>query len=238
MILNLRVIIFLCLVALTACQGHSVSKAEQTKYEQVFSISSVAKTDLDMVFDYQVRTLEQHLKTLMSKLYLRNPVYWRSSGFKSANARANYVFSLSDRAISKALYDTRSIDSIQLTFDPAFGGDRVMAFVFGLKSMLHDAYGGRREFYILDQLDPQKLYNAARNLEVAVWKLSNDHKTDGQLYLVSNELDGQVKNLSFERLFGKMIALQDSSAGYVADSTNRVIKNVIQGVARYVFLPI
>jgi len=39
-------------------------------------------------------------------------------------------------------------------------------------------------------------------------------------------------------LFGKLIATQDLSAQIVADSTNRTIKNVLQGVARYVFLPL
>ncbi len=46
------------------------------------------------------------------------------------------------------------------------------------------------------------------------------------------------KNLSFERLFGKLIAIQDDTAQLNANATNRAIKNVIQGVAKFVFLPI
>ena len=225
------------LLTLAACQ----TTPQNHKVEDVdngFTLRSVVKSDIDMVFDHQVRVTEEHLRELMQKLYLRNPIYWRQTGAASAQARVNAVFDLADVVVSRQLRQTRSIESIQLAFDNSFSGDRVLAFVYGLKTMLDDSYGGKKEFFILDQLDPQRLYNAARNIEVAVWKLSNDRDENGQLYLVSNQLNGGVKNLSFERLFGKMIAIQDSSATIVADSTNRAIKNMLQGVARYVFLPI
>lgn len=226
------------LVLLSACQGSPPVQHNGVLEKNDFSINSVAKTDINMVFDYQVRTIELHLTNLMSKLYRRNPRYWRAYGYVSAEARTRYVLSLSDRKISRALKGSRSIESMYLAFDPGFAGDRVMAFVFGLRTMLYDSYGRKQDFYVLDELDPQKLYNAARNIEVAVWKLSNGRMPDGQLILVSNELDGEIKNLSFERLFGKLIAIQDSNAAIVADSTNRTIKTVIQRVAAFVFLPI
>jgi len=215
---------------------------ENTKYttdnNKNFDIKAVVKTDIDMVVDRHVGTLQQALDDLMLKLYLRNPKYWRLDGFTSAKNKVLSIGATNDDSLSKKLNNKRSIDSIRLAFENDFKGDRVLAFVFGLKSMLRDSYGGRDEFYLMDQLDPQKLYNAARNIEVAVWMLSNERDDKGDLYLISNELKGTLKNLSFERLFGKLIALQDSSAYIVADSTNRTIKNVIQGLAGFVFLPI
>jgi hypothetical protein len=47
-----------------------------------------------------------------------------------------------------------------------------------------------------------------------------------------------VRNLSFEREFGKLIAYQDAMAGVAAQRTNRVIRRVTHGVATLVFLPI
>jgi hypothetical protein len=126
---------------------------------------------------------------------------------------------------------------MRLAFDETYRGDRVLALMEGLRGMLLDSYNGKREFYLLDELDPQKLHNAARNVEIAVWKLSNDRGGDDRLYLLSNEM-GAVNNLSFERLFGKIIALQDSMARIVADATNRRIKNVIQSAASAVFIGI
>lgn len=203
-----------------------------------FQLSHVAKTDIDMLFDHQVNVTEQLLRELMLKLYLRNPGYWRGDRFETAQHKVDFIFSQKAAVIMKQTAGRRSIESMQLAFEDDYAGDRVLALVFGLKTMILDSYNGRASFFILDQLDPQKLYNAARNLEVAVWKLSNDRMLNGELFLISNELQGPVKNLSFERLFGKLIATQDLSAQIVADSTNRTIKNVLQGVARYVFLPL
>ena len=39
--------------------------------------------------------------------------------------------------------------------------------------MIFLACGGKTEFYITDSLDAQKLYNSARNVEIAAWKLAN-----------------------------------------------------------------
>lgn len=230
--------VFFSVCLLCGCEGGPWRDALSSRQQQDFTLNMMAKTDTNMVFDLQVKTLHEHLHSLMLKLYLRNPAYWRQPGIASAEEKIKKLYSVSDYIVSHALNNTRSVESIKLAFLPEFSGDRVLAFVFGLRTMLDDAYGGRQEFFMLDTLDPQKLYNAARNLEVAAWLLSTERMPDGRLFLVSNELEGEVKNLSFERLFGKMIAIQDANARIVANSTNRVIKNVLQGVARFVFLPI
>ncbi|NNJ90940.1 MAG: hypothetical protein HKP55_04635 [Gammaproteobacteria bacterium] len=230
-----KLLLSILLLPLVGCQQTSPVHNDK---ENGFTLSNVAKSDMDMLFDHQVAVTEQLLRELMLKLYLRNPYYWRSDNFESAQNKVDWIFSQNAADLIKQTLGKRSIESMQLAFEDDYAGDRILALVFGLKSMIHDSYGGRTSFFILDQLDPQKLYNAARNLEVAVWKLSNDRTLKGELFLVSNELSGSVKNLSFERLFGKLIATQDLSAQIVADSTNRTIKNVLQGVARYVFLPL
>ena len=62
---------------------------------------------------------------------------------------------------------------------------------------------------------------------------------DGSLFLLSvgDDTNG-VTNASYERVFGKLIGLQDHFAHVIADTTNRRIKNVVQGVASAVFFPI
>ena len=93
-------------------------------------------------------------------------------------------------------------------------------------------------FYLTDTLDPQKLYNSARNIEIAAWKLANAHNPRGEPLLLSNDTAGDVRNLSFEREFGKMIAYQDVMAQIAAQRTNRMIRRVVQSLATAVFLPI
>jgi hypothetical protein len=128
-------------------------------------------------------------------------------------------------------------DAIQLSLKPDYAGDRVFAFVAGMGGMLLTAFNERYEFYVTDDLDAQKLYNAARNIEVAAWKLSHDRGANGELLLLSNE-SGSLANLSFEREFGKMIGNLDLLSNAIADKSNRTVVKVVQSVATMVFLPI
>ena len=121
---------------------------------------------------------------------------------------------------------------------PNFKGDRVLAFTVGLHTMIMASYNDKKEFHIIDSLDAQKLYNSARNLEISVWRLSNKRDKYGKLFLLSNSNNGEIANLSYERLFGKLIATQDTMAKITAEKTQRTIKSVIQSVASAVFLPI
>jgi len=125
-----------------------------------------------------------------------------------------------------------------LALKPEYSGDRVFAFGVGLASTVLLSYNGKTEFYLTDNLDPQKLYNSARNIEIAAWKLANARNARGEPLLVSNEKTDDVANLSFEREFGKMIAYQDVMAEVAAQRTNRVIRRVVQTLATAVFLPI
>ena len=79
---------------------------------------------------------------------------------------------------------------------------------------------------------------AARNIEIAAWKLPNAHDEQGEPLLLSNEVVGDVRNLDFEREFGKMIAYQDVMAQIAAQRTNRIIRRAVQTVATAAFLPI
>lgn len=58
------------------------------------------------------------------------------------------------------------------------------------------------------------------------------------MYLCSNSLPGEVANLSYERIFGKLIALQDTMAIVIASKTSRIVVKIIQRMARAVFLPV
>jgi hypothetical protein len=195
----------------------------------------LAKTDIDTVTDIHIRRVEGLLKRLATKLYRRNPGHCQGGtpAIESCVARL-----FAPQQTYPALRGSRRTESIQLAFDEQYTGDRVMALVIGLKTMIAAAYGDKKEFFITDDLDPQKLYNSARNIEITVWRLSQRRQANGELFLVSNELNGRVKNLSFERLFGQLISLQDTMAEIVAEKTQRTIKNVIQRLATAVFLPI
>jgi len=128
-------------------------------------------------------------------------------------------------------------DAILEGFEPEYEGDRVYAVMYGLFTMLHGAYNGKCDLFIMDFLDAQNLYNSARNIEILVWRLKTRHTPDGNLYLTTNTCEGPVQNLSFERLFGKLISLQDTMALIVAGRRGRLLKEVLH-ITGMAFLPI
>lgn len=204
---------------------------------RAFDIKQLAKSDVDMVADVSVSQSLVYLRGLARKLYARNPRQLERGRYGTQDAALHALFAPGRRTRYAGLGGRRSSQAIGLAFDPAYSGDRVAAFIEGMRTMLLDAYGGKSRFYLHDSLDPQKLHYLARNFEIAFWKLGHDRDPAGRLYLLSNSLSGSG-NLSFERLAGKLIGLQDHMAQVVADRTNRQIKNVIQSVASAVFFPI
>ena len=203
-----------------------------------FRASDIAKSDVDVAAEAHSQECLASARLLMEKLYRRNPREWRKGKHSSAEAAVARAFDPRAEFRFAELGNARGADAILLALKPEYGGDRVFAFGVGLASMVFLAYNGKTEFYLTDTLDAQKLYNSARNIEIAAWKLANARGARGEPLLLSNEADGDVRNLSFEREFGKMIAYQDVMARIAAQRTNRVIRRVVQTLATAVFLPI
>jgi hypothetical protein len=199
---------------------------------RTFEITSLVKNDIDLVTETHQQVVFASLKELAVKLYKRNPREWKKEGHKSLD---DAVAALSSDPFPNVNGKT-SIDCIRLAFDEKFKGDRVKAFVAGLETMVLDSYDGHRSVYIYNLLEAQKFYNSARNLELASWLLRTKYDSNNELFLLSSGDKDEV-NLSFERLFGKMINAQDMMAQIMADRTHRQIKNVLQSAAM-AFIPI
>ena len=228
--------IFLLVLFSGACSRES--KPDQDPAETEFSGQSLAKGDIDNVLDIYVHEVRQLLRELMVKLYKRNPKQLKKSPFNDIDKNVSRVFDKHHDWSFKQLDYKESVDAIKMTFDDTYHGDRVFSFIVGLSSMLMASYGDRTDFYMLDDVDAQALYNSARNIEIAVWKLSNNRDKHGELFLYSNSLPGEETYLSYERLFGKLIANQDTIAIIMQSKNKRLIKKVFQKMATAVFLPI
>ena len=202
------------------------------------NVSTLAKTDIDSVLDIHVRKARDYCRRLMIKLYKRNPRELKKSPVPDINGNVERLFDREHGWEFGELHNRKGVDAIYLAFDESFRGDRVFAFITGLTSMIMASYDHQTDFYLFDTVDPQKLYNSARNIEIAVWKLGHDRNAEGEPWLYSNSLPGEVTNLSYERLFGKLIETQDTIALIIADRTNRTIRKVIQRMATAAFLPI
>ncbi len=231
---------FSCLLILflAGCQSDGVRDTPLQSRD--FQLQDVAKADVDLVAEITLCQSREYLRQLAGKLYRRNPAElrrWRPDA--NIEAAVSQLLEEPGDALRRQWQGKRSAALITLGSNPDFRGDRVAALIYGLRTMLVDAYGGEREFYLAHEYDPQKIYYLARNIEIAAWRLRSKRDPDGHLYLLSIGRDAQgVVNTSFERLVGKLIALQDHFAQIVADTSNRRIKNVIQSVASAVFFPI
>ena len=203
-----------------------------------FDPNQIAKSDIDRVAEAHQREVFASLKLLAEKLYRRNPREWRKGGQASLEATVARIFDTNHGWAFKEMENKRGTDAIHLAFREDYTGDRVLAFIVGLGGMVQTAFNDKTELFILDDLDPQALFNAARNVEIAVWKLSNAMTPGGEPYLLSNEGAGPVRNLSFEREFGKAIGSLDLLSKIIADKTNRLVVKVFQNLATAIFLPV
>ena len=203
------------------------------------TLEQLAKSDIDRMADMAYAENQQSLKMLMLKLYKRNPAEAAKSGMGNPEQIAQAVF---DPAATHgwrlpALGGAHATAAIMLAFNEQYAGDRVLAFIVGIQSMLYQAHGNKSTFFLTDSIDAQNLYNAARNIEIAVWKLSSTRNKQGQLMLVTNEMQADVQNLSFEREFGKVIARTDLLALTLAEKSQRLISKLTQSITTANFLP-
>ena len=205
-----------------------------------FDPKQIGKSDIDRVADIHRREIFASVRVLAEKLYRRNPREWRKGGHAGIEAALDRL--LDPRAgwrlpESAGRHDT---DAMLLALREDFSGDRVAVFIAGMGGMLNAAFDEKTEFFMLDELDPQKLHNSARNLEIAAWKLANARDAGGAPLLLSNEMAQatQAANLSFEREFGKMIGNLDLLSALIADKGHRTIARVAQSIATAVFLPV
>jgi hypothetical protein len=205
-----------------------------------FEPKQLGKSDIDRVADIHRREVFASLRVLAEKLYRRNPKEWKKGGYPTLEAAREHLLDPRTGWHLPELGQKQGTDAILLALSTDYQGDRIAAFIAGIGGMLNIAFGEKTEFFMFDSLDPQKLYNSARNLEIAAWKLANARDAEGNLLLLSNEMaiTPQPANLSFEREFGKMIGNLDLLSNMIADRGSRNIVHVTHSLATAVFLPV
>ena len=242
----MRVLLILAACSLiSACATNSTVEGKPIpERSDRSSANQLIKNDFDRMADVELEENTQSLRNLMLKLYKRNPHELAKSTADNADKMVEWVFEgeAQHHWQFKEIGNKQGTDAIFLAFDADYQNDRVLPFIVGLQTMLAKAHGNKTDFYLTDKIEPQSLYNVARNIEIAAWKLSNARDADGNLYLLTNEINskeinGKDSNLSFEREFGKMIGRTDLYAIALAEKSQRMISRVMQSLATAVFLP-
>ncbi|MEE4277974.1 MAG: hypothetical protein V2I82_05845 [Halieaceae bacterium] len=213
----------LAALALSACGG--------------YELRNLAKSDINLVTDEFIDETRRLVRELMVKLYARNPRQLERGRRHTVEARLQQLRDTPGPLVFDELGRRQEIAALELVFDPDFGGDRVFALVIGLGGMLRRAYGYDTQSYMFDSQNPDSLHTSARNIEILLWRLRNNRQTNGDPFLVTSEYRGVTDNLSFERLFGKLIALQDMMARIAGDAGDRRVTKVVH-TATSVFIPL
>lgn len=207
------------------------------RYRDDFKLTDMAKTDIDKISEIHLDLSTRLMKELTEKLYKKNPGELQKNENETIDTRIRKIFECPAVSLYEEVDSKKGPDAILLGFDPEYRGDRVFAVMYGLYTMVLKSYNDKCELFIPDYLDEQHLYNSARNIEILVWRLNTRLNPDGSPLLLTNSIDALSPNLSFERLFGKLISLQDTMAVIISGRTNRMIREVVL-IAGMTFLPV
>ena len=230
-------------LALGACSVFTPTPAPHGEVKTAPTQSTeLGQSDVNRLATLGMRDNLESLTRLMDKLYRRNPAEWRkTSAVGREDAMAQVRAAIDKREPWPTLQGKRDVAAMALALSPDFRGDRVAALVYATADMLVTAHGGKTEFYLIDGLDAQHLYNAARNMEIAAWMLAQRRNAAGQPLLLADEISAQERNLSFEREFGKVIGRLDLLATYTTERYRRAVIGYVQGLVAaplLAFLPV
>ncbi|WP_353153404.1 hypothetical protein [Herminiimonas fonticola] len=211
-----------------------------TKHGEVKGASisgrEMGQSDTNRIATLGMQSNLDSLYLLMAKLYRRNPAEWKKTAASRDESIKRVRDAIEQRQPWPGLQGQRDIRALSLALAPEFSGDRVAAFIYASADMIITAHDGKTEFFLVDGLDAQHVYNAARNIEIAVWLLGNRRNTEGKVLLLSDDMGEAGRNLSFEREFGKIVGRLDLLAAFVTEKYRRAGINYVQNMIGGSFL--
>ncbi|GGI17758.1 MAG: hypothetical protein REI95_02845 [Oxalicibacterium faecigallinarum] len=223
----------------------SACTAAHTNRGEVKSTSGggreMAQSDTNRIASIAMQHNLDSLYLLMDKLYRRNPAEWKKTAASREDAMQRVRSAIEQRAAWPGLQGQQDIRALSLALTPDFVGDRVAAFIHASADMIVTAHDGKTEFFLVDSLDAQHIYNAARNIEIAVWLLGTRRNSHGQPLLLADDIGLNGRNLSFEREFGKIVGRLDLLATFMTEKYRRAGINYVQnliGAGFIQFLPV
>jgi hypothetical protein len=184
----------------------------------------------------EMRDNFQALYQVMDRLYQRNPAEWKKERVENPDEAKARVRAALDKHAALPGIEVRDTKAIHLALEPNFHGDRVATLVYGIGDMLLTAHGGKKKLYLIDGLDAQQVYNASRNIEIAMDLLAKSKDEQGQPLLHFDDLSESDPNLRIEPLLNGMIGRTDLVAEFNAEKYRRAVIDYAQSYVGGQFL--
>lgn len=215
--------ICICTFFLVACTSTPSPKGKVETAS--LSTKELVQSDVNRMATIAMSDNLDALFQIANRLYDHNPSQLNKSGLDKKAAIARLSHAIKTRTPWKSLGDKRALDAVVLSLSPGFKADRVAAFIYATSDIFILAQGDRIEFYLLNGLDAQKLYNAARDVDQASQLLMT--KNNPQIYALAMSNDDAKY---YDKAFGKIIGRLDTLGEFVTEKYRRAGVGYIQGL--------
>lgn len=201
-----------------------ISGCSSTQRAEPYENNEWLQSSTNRIANLALRDNVQSVKRVQLSLYRRNPREWRKWASSAEDATNRTWDAITQDQSLAALQGATGIDAIRLAFESGakpYGGDRVAALVVGWASLLKQANGNTWQQTMLDGVNAENSYRAARNFEISLWLISSKVGPDGQPVLLATEISDRGRNLVVDRELSKVIARLDLLAAQADEKYRR-----------------
>ena len=214
-----------CALALLASALPGCGATRSTARAQPYDNAEWLQSTANRIANLALRDNLESLRRVQLTLYRRNPREWRKWAASMQEAVERTWLAAMDGTSIAELHGATGIDAIRMAFDtgePGYTGDRVAALVVGWSSLLKQVNGDSwSQQNLLDGVDAENAFRAARNFEISLWLLASRQGPDGQPLLLSTEISGRGRNLVADRELSKIVARLDLMAAQADEKYRR-----------------
>lgn len=200
------------------------SVIQSTERAEPYAGNEWLQSGANRIANLALRDNLQSLRRVQLSLYRRNPREWRKWAKTPEEATQRTWEAAMQGTALPELKGALGIDAIRMAFETgpqAFQGDRVAALVIGWASMLKEANGNTWDQTMVDGVNAENSYRAARNVEISLWLISSRNGTDGQPLLLATEISDRGRNLVTDRELSKVVARLDLLAAQADEKYRR-----------------
>ncbi|MDQ0082196.1 MULTISPECIES: hypothetical protein [Variovorax] len=216
------------------------SSVRDTQRAEPYNNQEWLQSGANRIANLSLRDNLQSVRRVQSTLYKRNPREWRKSAASMDEATQRAWDAVLKGPPLPELKGATGIDAIRMAFDTGpqgYQGDRVAALVVGWATMLKQANGDTWDQTMIDGVNAENSFRAARNFEISLWLISSKTGPDGQPLLLATEISDRGRNLVADRELSKVVARLDLLAAQADEKYRRAALDFGQNWVMGVVMP-